>query len=166
MKRLILMRHAKSSWADSGQADIDRPLNERGRRNAASIGDWLRARDYVPDQALVSTAVRTRETWAAVTRSLGACPADFLPVLYHADPVQMLAALREATGATVLMLGHQPGIGALATRLARTLPVDPEFARFPTAATAVLDFAIEDWPAADWSGADLTDFTVPRALAQ
>lgn len=166
MKRLILMRHAKSSWADPGQADLDRPLNERGRRNAAAIGGWLRARNYVPDQALISTAARTRETWAGVAPSPGACPAHFLPGLYHADPAQMLAALREATGATVLMLGHQPGIGALAARLVRTPPNDPEFERFPTAATAILDFAIADWSAAGWNGADLTDFTVPRALSE
>ena len=164
MRRLILMRHAKSSWADAGQADIDRPLSDRGRRNAAAIGEWLRARGYLPDEALVSVARRTRETWEGVAAALGPCPATFLPALYHAEPRQMLAALRGATGATALMLGHNPGTGALAARLARTAPADPEFDRYPTAATGILDFPISDWREADWNGADLTDFIVPRAL--
>ena len=113
MKRLILMRHAKSSWADPSQDDIDRPLSKRGIRDAARIGRWLLETGYLPDQALVSAAARTRETWAGVAGAIGARPAEFLPELYHADPAAMLGTLRRASGDTVLMLGHQPGIGEL-----------------------------------------------------
>ncbi len=161
MRRLILMRHAKSSWADPGQSDIDRPLNDRGRRDAPAIGAWLRDRGYLPDQALVSPAVRTRETWTGVASALGACPASFPPALYHAEPGRMLTTLREASGATVLMLGHQPGIGALAERLLATPPADPEFERYPTAATAIIDFET-DWPSLGWRSGTLADFIIPR----
>ncbi|MER2509961.1 histidine phosphatase family protein [Amaricoccus sp.] len=164
MKRLILMRHAKSSWADAGQADIDRPLNGRGRRNAAAIGGWLRDQGYRPDEALVSSATRTRETWFEIAAVLGQGPARFLPELYEADPERMLGVLREAHGAGVLMIGHQPGIGSLARRLLADVPDDPEFAHYPTAATAVIDFDVEDWGAVAWNAGRLVAFVVPRAL--
>uniref|UniRef100_UPI0035189862 SixA phosphatase family protein n=1 Tax=Nioella sp. TaxID=1912091 RepID=UPI0035189862 len=61
MKRLILMRHAKSDWS-LGQPDAARPLNARGQRSAEAMGDWLREKGYLPDQILCSSAQRTRET--------------------------------------------------------------------------------------------------------
>jgi phosphohistidine phosphatase len=114
MKRLILMRHAKSSWDDPAMRDIDRPLNKRGRKNAALMGRWLKDEGYVPEHALVSVAERTRETWARVQEAAGAGPADFVRELYEAGPETMLQVLRGAPAvATVLILGHMPGIGAL-----------------------------------------------------
>jgi phosphohistidine phosphatase len=72
MRRLILMRHAKSSWADPGQRDLDRPLNKRGRHAAGALGAWLKRRGYAPGHALVSTARRAQETWAGVVAATGA----------------------------------------------------------------------------------------------
>lgn len=164
MKTLILMRHAKSSWADPGQADIDRPLNPRGVRDAAKIGSWLQATGALPDRALVSVARRTRESWAGVAGVIGARPVDYLPELYHSDPGTMLAALRAVDDDVVLMLGHQPGIGALAERLVAVAPADPGFPDYPTAATAVIDFDVPDWAKVDWRSGRLRAFTVPRAL--
>ncbi|MFT3971990.1 MAG: histidine phosphatase family protein [Amaricoccus sp.] len=165
MRRLILMRHAKSSWADPGQRDLDRPLNKRGRKAAALVGAWLRDRGYLPELALVSSARRTQETWAGVVAATGAAPTMYLPELYHAAANSMLAALHTAPDAgTVLILGHQPGIAAFAGRLVATPPDDEEFAKFPTTATAVIDFDVEGWPAVDWGTGRLIDFVVPRAL--
>ena len=83
MRRLILMRHAKSSWADPGQRDLDRPLNKRGRRSAALVGGWLKRKGYRPDQALVSSARRAQETWSGVVGEAGGggdeLPARALP---------------------------------------------------------------------------------------
>lgn len=168
MRRLILMRHAKSSWADPGQRDLDRPLNKRGRRGAALVGAWLKRRGYRPKQALVSTARRTQETWAQLVAAAGAAETSYLPELYNAGPEALLAALRQAPDVpVVLMLGHQPGVGAFAARLLAEAPgeaIAKDFAKYPTAATAVIDFDADDWGGVDWRGGTLTDFVVPRAL--
>ena len=70
MKRLILTRHAKSSWEDPLTPDHDRPLNERGRAAAADLGQWLASRGYVPGQVLCSDALRTRKTWAGIAPAI------------------------------------------------------------------------------------------------
>lgn len=163
MKRLILMRHAKSSWADAGQRDHDRPLNGRGRRDAPAMGAWLVATGWAPEAALVSTAQRTQETWGL----LGFADAPMTPRgdLYHAGPEAILAALRQAPEvATVLFLGHQPGIGAAARMLLTSAPEDSEFARYPTAATAVIEFACDGWRQVGWGGGHLAGFATPRRL--
>ncbi len=166
MLTLILMRHAKSSWAARGQADVDRPLNGRGRRAAAAIGDWLAARDLLPDAALVSAAARTRETWDRLGPAFAAIPASFRPDLYHAGPEAMLRALRGApAGASrVLMLGHQPGIGEAARRLLAAAPDDPDFHRYPTAATAAIVFDVPAWTDVAWGAGRLADFVIPARL--
>ena len=166
MRRLILMRHAKSSWSDPAQRDLDRPLAKRGRRGAKLIGGWLKDKGYRPDEALVSSARRAQETWAGVVATAGAAPTSYRPELYHASPEAMLAVLREPRqAATLLVLAHQPGIGAMARRLLDAPPeADPDFDKFPTAATAVIDFDVADWPGIGWQAGRLVDFVVPRAL--
>lgn len=165
MKRLILMRHAKSSWAVAGQPDHDRPLNPRGRRAAGLIGDWLRTRGYLPDLALVSDAARAQQSWTYLAEALGHPPMTPLPQLYHASPDAMLDLLRAADPAQcVLMIGHQPGIGALAHTLLRDTPAGADPARYPTAATSVIDFAVHSWRDAGPRTGTLADFAVPRAL--
>ena len=165
MRRLILMRHAKSSWADPGQRDLDRPLNKRGRRAAGLIGGWLKEKGYLPGQALVSTARRAQETWVGVVATAGAAPTASIPEIYHAAPETLLAVLRatpEANG--VLLLGHQPGIGSFARRLLAHDVSDPAFDKFPTGATAVIDFDADAWSAVGWGKGRLVDFLVPRRL--
>ena len=165
MRRLILMRHAKSSWANPSQRDLDRPLNKRGRRAAGLIGTWMKAKGLLPNLALVSTARRTQETWSGVVAIAGAARTTYVPELYHAGPETMLAVLRNVPDvAGVLMLGHQPGIGEFARRLLAEPADDPDFAKYPTAATAVIDFDSDAWAATDWGSGRLTDFVVPRVL--
>ena len=96
----------------------------------------------------------------------GAAPTTYLPELYHAGPEHAArgAAARRPTSPTVLMLGHQPGIGAFARRLLASPPGDPDFAKFPTGATAVIEFDIGDWRHVDWESGPLVDFVVPRRL--
>lgn len=165
MKRLILMRHAKSSWSDPGQADIERPLNKRGRRNAPTIGKWLAREGYLPQLALVSSALRTRETWDGVSGEVPACPAEFQSTLYHASSTTMLSSLRGASTADcVLMLGHQPGIGDFARRLLAETPRNSEFDRYPTSAVSVIDFECSEWREIGWGTGRLTAFIVPKLL--
>jgi phosphohistidine phosphatase len=166
MRRLILMRHAKSSWADPGQRDLDRPLNKRGRRAARLLGGWLKGEGHAPDEALVSSARRARETWDGVVAAAGAAPTTYRPELYHASPEAMLAVLREPReAATLLVIAHQPGIGALARRLLADPPdADPVFDKFPTGATAVIDFDAAAWPDIGWQSGRLAGFAAPRSL--
>lgn len=165
MKRLILMRHAKSSWADAGQRDHERPLNKRGRRAAGLIDAWLAEHAYLPQRAYVSTSARTRETWALMPKVSKAVEAEFLQELFGAGPETLMAVLRAAGAAEcVLMLAHQPGIGAFAAQLVAERPEHPEFARYPTGATAILEFAADDWSGLAPGSGRLADFVVPRAL--
>jgi phosphohistidine phosphatase len=165
MRRLILMRHAKSSWADPGQRDLDRPLNKRGRRASALIGGWLRKKGFRPDQALVSSARRTQETWAGVVAEAGPAETRYLPELYHAGPESMLEIVQRAPDVPcLLVLGHQPGIGAFAARLLADPPESGDFDKFPTGATAVVDLDIPGWDALAWATGRLVDFAAPRTL--
>jgi phosphohistidine phosphatase len=166
MKRLILTRHAKSSWDDPLMADHDRPLNDRGKAAAADLGQWLATRGYVPDEVLCSDALRTRKTWSGLAPALPGTPIlELKPALYHAGPDVMLAVLRHARGDTVMMIGHNPGIAEFAARIVAQSPMTPEFARYPTGATLVVDFAVASWADVGWGTGSTLDFIVPREIA-
>lgn len=160
-RRLILMRHAKSAWDDPALTDHARPLNARGRRSAEALGAWLRRRGYRPEEALVSDAQRTRDTFAGLALPL---TARFEPRLYHAEPPQLLARLREAKAPCVLLIAHNPGIGHFAASLLGRRPQHPRFADYPTGATLVADFPITAWHQLDPGTGQPLDFIVPRDL--
>lgn len=159
-RRLILTRHAKSSWDDPRMEDHDRPLNDRGRRSARELGDWMASRGYEPEEVLCSTALRTRETWERVAGA----PLEVRPVvrmekrLYLADPATMLEVLRTATQPTVMMLGHNPGIAEFAAQLPARPPMDPDFRRYPTSATLVVDFQADSWAGVQPGEGSVMDF--------
>lgn len=161
--RLILMRHAKSSWGTASLPDHDRPLNGRGRRSAAALGDWLRARGYLPDHVLCSTALRTRETLAGLGLD---APVDYLPSLYLAEPEALLAAVRAAHGHTVLVLAHNPGIAECAALMTPQAPDHPRFSDYPTGATLVIDLPAQGWAALRPGTGMAKDFIVPRDLTE
>jgi len=162
-RRLILTRHAKSAWDDPTLTDHDRRLNGRGRRSSLELGEWMQSRGYEPDQVLCSTAQRTRETWIHVA----AAPLEIIPqlefsdALYHASPDVMLSLLQRATGDTVMMIGHNPGIAEFARRLCARAPNHPDFSRYPTAATLVADFQVDSWAKITAGTASVLDFFVP-----
>ncbi len=163
--RLILTRHAKSSYDIPGLADIDRPLNPRGQRSATLLGDWMASRGDIPDEVLCSTARRTQETWAGIAATM-AHKADLrlIPALYQAGPAAMLAVLQSATYRMVMLLGHNPGIGEFAQGLCAKQPLDPEFLHYPTGATLVLEFDVADWSEAQMGKGQVIDFITPRSL--
>jgi phosphohistidine phosphatase len=166
MKRLILTRHAKSSWDDPLMADHDRPLNDRGKAAAADLGQWLATRGYVPDEVLCSDSLRTRKTWSGLAPALPGTPIlELKPALYHAGPDVMLAVLRHAMGDTVMMIGHNPGIAEFAARIVAQSPLSADFTRYPTGATTVVDFAVGSWAEVGWGTGSTLDFIVPRELA-
>lgn len=173
MKRLILLRHAKSDWSGPNEPDHDRPLNLRGRLAAPLMGAWIAELaaegGWGVDAVLSSTSLRTRETWERLAPLIDRPPAPiFDNEIYLADPETMLEALRKApeTATTVLMLGHNPGIETFAMRLAAR--GGPKPGRFPTAAAAIFEAAdsgqVARWADADFGVFQLIAFETPKTL--
>lgn len=159
--RLILMRHAKSSWDNPLLDDHQRSLNGRGRRSALAVGDWLRDNNYLPDQILSSSSTRTKETCAGLKLTANA---RYLDTLYHASADRMLTVLKSATGQCVLVLGHNPGIAWFAQELVAAPPSNPRFHDYPTCATLIADFPIDDWNSLRPGTGKVVDFIIPRDL--
>ncbi|MEM1074604.1 MAG: histidine phosphatase family protein [Pseudomonadota bacterium] len=163
MRRLILMRHAKSTWREIGLADHDRPLNKRGKRSASALGDWLRSKEHIPGEVLCSSSERTGQTFLGLALE-PATQVKILKALYHADPQGMMDQLRNARANCVLMIGHNPGICDMAHRLVRNPPAHSRFEDYPTGATLVCDFDIAEWEKAEWFQGKVIDFVTPREL--
>lgn len=141
-KNLLILRHAKSSHATPGLADHDRPLNERGRRDAPRVGQVLVDEDLIPDHIFCSTAIRARETLALVLENFAASPAiEYRADLYLAPPAAYVRAIHQLPDEvrTVLVVGHNPGLEAWVETLAE------ETHTFTTAALAHFKLAIESW---------------------
>ena len=176
MKRLLLLRHAKSSWKSQGLLDFDRPLNKRGRGAAPAMGRYLAAEGLAPDGVLCSAARRAEETWELVSDALFAagCPAPrcvkHYRSLYLASPARMLETIRRQPAglSTLLLIAHNPGTANLAARLAGKGSEREALARlaegYPTAALAELSFAGDDWRGLEFAGAKLMRLVTPRAL--
>lgn len=162
-KTLILIRHAKSSWDTPGMEDFDRPLNERGQRSAEAIGSWLRDEGWTPDQAISSAATRTKQTFARLGLDI---PVDYTRDLYRATGNQILRVLHRAEGDTVLLLGHNPGIGEFASAIVEAAPAHVRFGDFPTCATLVVRFHIDSWEKLVWHSGKVLDFVIPRDLLE
>jgi phosphohistidine phosphatase len=150
MHRLILLRHAKAEASAESGGDIERGLTERGRRDAALVGRALAEAGFVPDRALVSTARRAQETWRALAAELPKARVDDLRGLYLAGPDAIARIVEdneaEHADATVMVVGHNPGLHEFALALqGRGGPAEARQALaggFPTAAAAV--FAVDE----------------------
>ena len=157
------MRHAKSDYPD-GVPDHERPLADRGIREAALAGDWLRAHAPAIDAVLCSSAVRTRQT---LERTALDAPAGFLDRLYGAGPGEVIDEVNKLGDevATVLVVGHEPTMSHLALGLAGPgsdrAAAEHIARKFPTSAIAVLRVP-GSWADLELSGAELTSFHVPR----
>lgn len=163
MPRLLLMRHAKSSWAESGVADHDRPLNARGIAAAAAMGRHLAALEIVPDRLLVSTARRTRATIAGVLAEVSGWPQPaFDERLYAASSAQLFGIVRQtpADVGTLMLVAHNPGMQMLATEIGGA-EAWSRVGKYPTGSLAVLELD-GDW--AEARSGRLTDFVAPRDL--
>lgn len=163
--RLILMRHAKSSWDHPASSDHSRPLNERGRKAALLIGEWLVKQGRVPDLVLASDAARTVETWERMRSAFADKPNLVLDDgLYLAPSRKMLQVLQTHTPQTVLMIGHNPGIADLAEILVQDAPDHPKFEHYPTGATTVIEFSVAGWSDVEAGKGTIVDFIVPKDL--
>ena len=142
MKILLLLRHAKSSWNNPELADINRPLNKRGKRDAPRLGMLLREQDLVPDIILTSPAVRARKTAQAVSEESGyENDIEIQDEFYPGDPyafIGTLIALPDQVN-TALIIAHNPGLEAFLDVLTG------ETARMPTSALAHISLPINSW---------------------
>ncbi len=144
MRHLIIMRHGKAERGDD-KLDFDRALDPRGWDEAGSVGEQLAASGLVPDMVLCSAARRTRETLAAVLRSIGRdCVVHLRTSLYDAETADLREAMRTAAGQCVLLIGHNPSVHALALAFAGPAAIDVGQS-FPTSTAAVfsMGFALD-----------------------
>jgi phosphohistidine phosphatase len=165
MRRLIVFRHAKAVAHDEA-ADHERALTARGRRDAAAMGGYLASEGLRPDLALVSTSLRTRETWEEAAPALGPVELRLDRTLYLAPPNLLLTLVQALPDAVLsaMIIGHNPGLEELASlltgfgdRYALARMRD----KFPTSAVAVLDLPSEHWASAGPGAARLDRFVVP-----
>ena len=177
MRRLMLLRHAKTeSDAPSGR-DQDRRLDNRGRQDAADIGGWIgRHPAFFPVLVLVSHAIRAHQTWEIAweaMKELAPEPVvELVPDLYGADPTQLLQIIRDASAsdpARLMLVGHNPGMHELALALtgggdasARKALAD----NLPTSGLAVFDFDVDDWTDVAFRRGRLVLFVSPKLLKQ
>ena len=167
MKHLCLLRHAKSSWDDLSLSDADRPLAARGRRAAPQMGAHMRESLLLPEFALCSPARRAVETWDLVAGELGHDPViEMPPDMYESDPMQMLALVRNIDNlySSAILIGHNPGLHELATRLIETETSPRIFGKFPTASLAVFEISVERWEDIRPGCGRLTTFIRPSEL--
>ncbi len=166
MRRLFLLRHAKSSWDDPGLDDHDRPLAPRGRRASALIAEYVLRNRIGPALVLCSSARRTRETLERVKPALGPAEVRIERELYGASADDLLRRLREVPDEveSVMLVGHQPAIQELALRLAtQGSELEQMRSKFPTAALATLSFAGE-WSELGHRGAELRRLREAQAI--
>lgn len=165
LKRLTLVRHAKSDWSLPGQEDWDRVLNRRGQQDAPEMARRLRSRKFKPDLVLTSPAVRALTTASIMARELKV-PAEHIAQderLYLADPRQMLEVIHELGGQVghLMVFGHNPGITDCANQLSSGDKID----NLPTCGVFTACFELEDWSQLGWAAGLEAEFDYPRNLA-
>jgi phosphohistidine phosphatase len=174
MRRLMLLRHAKTENDAPSGRDEDRRLDERGRLDAAEIGRWMAGHPPYPDSVLVSPAARSVQTWDIAWQAMKdtAPPPklQLLPELYGADPSALLQAIHDAAAQDpqrLMLVGHNPGMHETAFMLAghgdaagRAALAD----NLPTSGLAVIDFEIADWRDVSFRAGRLALFVSPKML--
>ena len=171
MKRLAVLRHAKSDWGDPGIDDFNRPLNERGWKAARRIGKEMKHRKMNFDLGLASPAARVRETIDGVTETYGEpkFPIRFEPRIYAASVDTLFDLVREISAdvEAALMIGHNPGFERLVIELTRD---DKKGLRrrvvgkFPTAAMAVIELPAISWAEVEAGSGQVVELILPKEL--
>lgn len=167
MLRLMLLRHAKAATL-AGGGDSDRPLADRGRKDAERLGAYMASRGLFPDLAVVSPAKRTRETLDIALDAFGEpCPVRVEPRLYLAEPSTLNALLRQTPDfvRVLLAVGHNPGLHEFAEEIAAPSAQSADLAMgFPTAGLAIIDFPVERWADVQAGDGQITSFVTPETL--
>jgi phosphohistidine phosphatase len=161
MKTLLLLRHAKSSWDQPSLADFDRPLNQRGLRDAPRMGKELARRKTRPELVLCSPALRARQTLELFTGPAGLTMEPiYEPRIYNASARNLLEVIQETPGRVdrIMLVGHNPGLEDLFARLTERVE------HLPTTALACLELKAQDWRDAATSRARLKWFVTPKGI--
>jgi len=165
VKRLLVLRHAKAERDSNSGRDFDRPLAERGWKDAANVGRAMRERGLRPDAIIASPAKRVVETLAALAEGYGPLEAEYDRRIYNASPETLLDAVRQADdeALTLLLVGHDPGLHLLLLDLTRSddrgLRTQIEES-FPTATLAAVDIAAASWADAGPTSGELADLII------
>ena len=167
MKHLFILRHAKSSWAQPGLGDIERPLNKRGERQVTRLQEWLSNNDVAVDQILCSPSNRTQATYRGIRPALADAPLEIVKSLYHGRMENYLEALWAQDAGSVMMIGHNPTCDQLTRYL--TSPNSPAADKlmahhFGTATMAILSFDIDDWSQVGQASGSLSQLLRPRDI--
>jgi phosphohistidine phosphatase len=161
VKILYLARHAKSSWGDYGLKDIDRPLNDRGLRDAPMMGRILRGMGQSPEVILTSPAVRALTTARLLAESMGLPETAIVGMkkLYSAPPETILEAVNELDDAVgrAMVVGHNPGMTMFAAALSRG-GID----HMPTCSVASFELPLDSWTQVRAGRARLRFFETPK----
>jgi phosphohistidine phosphatase len=171
MRRLMLLRHAKTERAEPGQRDRDRKLIKRGRADAPTLGAYMAHHDLIPDLALVSPAARALETWNLVADAFNKPPRTrHDDRIYNASPHKLLQVVAEPRKASkLLIVGHNPSLHEFALQLIASGDVEAREQlreKLPTSGLVVMDLPIEDWPQLRPHAARLERFVTPRLIAE
>ena len=167
MKKLLLLRHAKSSWDDPALDDHERPLTSRGRKSAALIARYIKDGGLEPAIVLCTSAARAQQTLDEIRPSLPDAVIKVEPRLYGADGSQLAARIRRLSQSSpsVLIIGHNPAMQELVLTLApKGQRSDAVRKKFPTAALAVLEVPIDEWKALQPGEASFVDLVTPKLL--
>jgi len=170
MRRLMLLRHAKTERAEPGERDRERKLTKRGRADASEIGAYMVRHGLVPDLALVSPAARTEETWTLVAPAFDKAPRVVSDErIYEATPERLIGVIRAVRDARALLLiGHNPSFQDLAVRLVATGEVEARNGiaeKLPTSGLVVIDLPFDDWSRLGANVGRLERFVTPRLIA-
>jgi phosphohistidine phosphatase len=162
MRRLTLVRHAKTEPATSGQEDWDRALEPRGQQDAPEMARRLKGLLGKPDRVVTSPAVRAITTANVMARVLGIAAAKVIQDerLYLASPKVMLDVVRESAGDAIhlMIVGHNPGITEFGDKLSAERSLD----NMPTCAVYSLEFDLDDWSNLEWASGTNAEFDYPK----
>jgi phosphohistidine phosphatase len=164
MKNLYVIRHAKSSWDSTNLPDFDRPLNDRGKRDAPRMGKRLKEKSIIPDLMLSSPARRALSTCKRIAEVLE-FPKEKIKTeraLYHADEEDILSVIRAVSDKynTVFLYGHNPGLTDFVNALSRDESMNVD--NVPTCGVVAFSLDIESWKRIDFGKGKFVFFDFPK----
>lgn len=169
MRRLMLLRHAKTERAELGEPDRDRKLIKRGRAEAPVIGAYMAHHGLIPDRVVVSPATRAQQTWELIAGCFGKPPAPVTDArIYNATVDTLLGVIGETRKAhTLLLVGHNPGLHELAVGLVASGDVEARerlSEKLPTSGLVVIDLPLDDWGQVHRQSGRLERYVSPRLI--
>lgn len=161
MKKLYLVRHAKSSWDDPSLDDIDRPLNQRGKKDAPEMGERLNKQKIFPDLLVSSPGKRARSTAKKIAKKIGYPKKDILidDALYHGSDDMLIEIVKKLPDSvqSAMLFGHNPGFTSFANQLCNI-----NIYNIPTAGIVAIDFHTENWEDVEYGKGELVFFDYPK----